>query len=244
MLATTAMAAMAGSAVLLSAGPVATAATGPSFGTATASPSTHLKDGQTVTVTVSKFGTDNSVNAVQCATAVETSFDEQSDCDVSTFKAAQPISNGAGSFPFTVVAGASYKDTDGNKCDYKNSCVIIVADGTTLANTTYVGAAGISFKDTRHSTTTKLTTHKKTVKAGHKVTFKATTHKSGSGTLSGKVYFYNGHKKVATEKEKASGKVSAKFSLKKGTHKVYAKYVGNTTFQGSSSKKLTVKAKK
>lgn len=234
-----AMSAMALTSLLVSGGP----AQAFSFGTVSANPNSNLVNGQSITVTFSGFGSASQVYAGECSPVVNSSQRQDKDCDLSTI-AGYPATGGAGQFTMNVLAGSSYHDADGNQCDYAHGCEIVVSD-TNTPPPNYAGAAQLSFKDTRAHSATSLKASKKKVKSGKKVTFTATTTRSGAAALSGKVVFTDNGKKFATVNEKASGTVKAKEKLKKkGKHHIVATYLGNSSFQPSHSKTVKVTVKK
>lgn len=91
---------------------------------------------------------------------------------------------------------------------------------------------------------TKVTVKKK-IKAGKKkkVTIKVTVKVTAKGAKPrGKVKVYAGKKVVGTGKLKANGKVAVKTkALKRGTHKIKVKYLGQGAVKKSTSKTVKVK---
>lgn len=229
------------------------------LGTVTASPSSNLVDNQTITVHISGFGTDTgpetTLYVVECTPKIvssggDTSYCDQSDPTSPTQSPTVPehvvkitdASNGTATATFPVHTGSDWLGTHpGAKCDFNNSCYVVVTDGQTEPTTNYAGFAPLTFKDTRAATKTKVTGAKK-AKAGGKL--KLTAKTTGGSALSGSVVFKDGSKKIKKVKETASGVVKAvEKKLKPGKHKITATYSGNSKNKGSKGT-LKVKVKK
>jgi hypothetical protein len=238
------------------------------FGTVTATPATNLVDGHSVTLHISGFGTDTGptavppgetvLYAVQCTGGVLTSVPQGDTtfCDQSKPSETDPsaplhvgvitnASNGVATASFTVHTGSNFlAPHKGAKCDAQHSCYIVVTDGMTAATTNFAAFVPITFKDLRAATTTKVKAAK-SVKIGKKVKVSVTTKgKTAAGSLKGgKVLIKDGSKKCGSVTETASGKVSAKCTVKKGKNHITASFAGNTLYKASKGK-ATVTGKK
>jgi hypothetical protein len=209
---------------------------------ATVTPAKELKDNQVVTVKASGFVGATTLYAVECSSTAVTKFSEDY-CDATHIVMA-PAKKGAATFKFTVRTGADFTPTNttGVPCTYPNTCNIIVANGTSLATTTYVAFPQISFAGVKTKTAVKPA--KKTIAVKKSVTFKVTTtHSKSTSKPTGKVTIFDNGKKIATKKEPASGKFSWTHKFKKaGKQHIKVTYSGNKVFEPSSGKSvITVK---
>jgi hypothetical protein len=92
---------------------------------------------------------------------------------------------------------------------------------------------------TRAPTTTTVSAAK-SGRTGHKISVTArTTHPAHTATPTGTVTFTDNGRKVATVKEPATGRATAKIKLVKGRNVIKASYGGNTYFKGSSGAATT-----
>jgi hypothetical protein len=231
------MALATGAALLATAPVAANAAAAPSV---TASPHKNLNNGQTITVSEKGFSNPSSgagLTVGECSQAVVKSMNALADCNLGNVGM---IPAGKKSTKLTVVSNKSYSDADGNKCDPKTSCLVVVTDNP-LAPTVFA-AAKITFSN-QQATHTKIK-GKDSVDKGKKLKLTIKTTHKGAGKLSGKVTITANGKKIAKAKETKSGKVSVKLKFKKtGKEKIVAQYGGDKKFRASSGKK-TIKVTK
>jgi hypothetical protein len=227
------------------------------FASGTATPSTGLVQGQTVTVKVSGFPASDSgltMYVIECAgqalSTQDVTYCDQNPADATsntTFTA-----TGTGTAKFKILTGANFKATHANAaCAFNenpaalsNNCYIVVSDTKVQESTTTVAPIPISFGDPRAVTKT-VVSGKSKAKRRHSVKLTAkTTHTKGSAKPTGKVYFADGKHIFAKVVETASGKVSAvDKKLKAGKHHITVTYSGDANYQPSVGKKI-IKVKK
>jgi hypothetical protein len=140
--------------------------------TVTASPSTGLVNGQTVTLTGSGYEANHAIFVLECSSSAGASA-----CDVSHLKPVTTSATGTFSTTFTVATGAIGDGT----CNPGQSCIIAAGDASGVG-----GAANITFKapatktpTTSTTKTTTTTTTKTTTPA--KTATKATTTNTSTG---------------------------------------------------------------
>jgi hypothetical protein len=140
--------------------------------TVTASPSTGLVNGQTVTLTGSNYEANHAIFVLECHSSAGASA-----CDVNHLKTVTTSATGTFSLTFTVVTGAIGDGT----CNPGQSCILAAGDASGVG-----GAAPITFKaaaakpPTKTTTTTTTTTTKTTTPV--KTTTMTNTTKASSGS--------------------------------------------------------------
>ena len=225
-------------------------------------PNKNIVPGQTVTISVKNFpesDLDMPMYVFQCA-AQALATQDQSYCDLhpedgnnsQVFTQDPNDSNHVvGTSPYVVRAGSAFRATNPNaKCGFSakagsssNTCYIVVSDTPTQTADTNVGFAPYSYKDIRGTSTTKIKAPK-TLKAGKTLKIKITVKGSKSGSVAGKLTVTDNGKKISKKSISKSGVLKVKEKhVKKGKHKLAAKYAGNNSFKASSGK-ATVKVKK
>jgi neocarzinostatin family protein len=142
----------------------------------TVSPNTGLRNGQSVTVSVSGFPKKDLLVVLECAPAGQAIV--QADCNIPGVKFLTTNNSGAGSIPFTVITGTV--GSNGNQCaTVSDSCQIIASEESGAHSAT----ADLSFGTT--TTTTTATTTTTTVAGGSTGNANgntATTTSSGSSS--------------------------------------------------------------
>lgn len=218
-----------------------------------ANPDMGLKDGDVITGDLTGFTAGYTANqgntlVVECDQQAIKYLNDPSGalnyCDTNTLQDIPVDANGNGTAPITVIAGASYSDNAGGKCDGNNPCFLAVASDISFTQVGYTTLTFDSSVTTPRAQTTTVVSAPKTGKAHHKVTVKAITSSAvarGNG-FTGHVTFFDNGKKLGTVTEKASGTVSHAVKLVKGKNKVVAKYSGDSNHTASSGKAV-IKAK-
>jgi hypothetical protein len=237
----------AGSIVAATSGPAA-ARTSPNLkiitGGVTVKPAaTNLLNNHKVTVNIKGFTGSTTLYVAECAAQV-IGKRSLTYCDQTNLVTLTGVVGGKATTPFTIHAGAGFKPgTTAAKCQYKQNCLILVADSMTVADINNVGFQTITFKGV--GTKTKVTSKKK-ITAGKTLVFKATTtHSKGTGLPTGAVTFLANGKKFAKVAEKKTGKVTVKHKFKKaGTYHILVEYAGNNVYVPSVGKETIVVKKK
>lgn len=237
----------AGSLIAASSAPAAAARANPNFtivtGGVVVTPATNLANGQKVSLSIKGFSGDTTLFAAECSAAVA-SKQSFAYCD-KRFITLKNVKGGKATASFTVRGGTGFEPTNPTaKCGFGvPQCLIVVADSTVVTSINKVAFAGLTFKDSRPATKTKVTS-KKTVKVHKSLTIKvATTHAKGTAKPTGTVTIRDNGKKIASHKEATTGKLTFKHKFKKaGKQHIKVTYSGDKNYKPSSAKEtVTVK---
>jgi Neocarzinostatin family len=215
-------------------------------------PSTNLKNRQTVKVSGSGFGKSQTLVILECTPAAATSTSTaqaEADCDVADASLTHQT-DGSGAFSnlaFTVKTGALAN----SKCDASHSCVLFAA---TLDNTNAATAHSdvpLTFAKVAAPLNVRTTISAKVVKVGKKLSFTGTIKAAGKGKPGLAVVIYDRASNkgkwhtLVTLTSRTSGAFAA--SLKNPKHveqytvKHANKTIGGKSYRASSSRIITVK---
>jgi hypothetical protein len=206
---------------------------------ATGTPHANLQSGDVITVSVTGFPANAVVAGVQCDERVLTG--DPAYCDATNVAVITTDATGAGTADFTVKAGADFVSANGmGVCDAQHACELALqSQGATPAVTALLG---LSFGA---KTKTAVTSAKKKYAAGKSARIKVAVTGGSVAQPTGKVVVKDNGKVVASMALPASGRVKVTRKLSKGTHKITARYAGDTAFAASSgSVTLVAKPKK
>jgi len=221
--------------------------------TVLASQSTGLTNGQSINAGVYGFtqsatanGGSGKVYVGECDAAALNYVNNPSSalnyCDFGSLKQYPVDANGDASPQnpaYQILAGKSYSDNAGGKCDAKHSCLLVAATVNSQLQVQQFNYVPISFANSVVTTTATATSlkpsHKSGVK-GHKVRVIARTKptRGGEGAFGGRLVVTDNGKRVGSFREHANGVVRFTVKLAKGKNRITATYTGNRYFQRSS----------
>ncbi len=209
------------------------------FGTATATPDSHLKSGDAISISIADFPAGSTVVGVECDAKILASGDNGY-CDVANVAVIPAVgADGKATTSFTVKAGADFASTNGKGvCDAQHPCYIALSTQG-LPETTQA----VLMLEFGSASKTDAGPAVLKVKAGKEVKLTVKVTSATAGVRTGTVTLTDGKKKLASKKLPASGKVVFSRKFAAGTHKLKVAYSGDASYLASSDK-VTVTAKK